>query len=117
MKRKETSMSDPLMDYGDKVVVITGGSTGICRATALAFAHQGAKVVIGDANGEGATTVELIRHAGGQAFFVKTDVTDERQIANLVGEAVRAYGGIHVAFNNAGIAATSAPIADVEASA
>lgn len=110
-------MSDPLIDYSGKVAVITGGSSGIGRATAIAFARQGANVVIGDANSEGATTVELIRHDGGQAVFVKTDVTDERQVENLVATAVRSYGGLDVAFNNAGIAAKPAPLADVETAA
>ena len=107
-------MSDPLIDYSGKVAVITGGSTGIGRSTALAFARLGANVVIGDANPEGATTVELIRHDGGQAVFVRTDVTDERQVENLVATAVRTYGGLDVAFNNAGIAAKQAPLAEVD---
>lgn len=110
-------MSEQLIDYSGRVVLITGGSTGIGRATALAFARNGAKVVIGDANAEGATTVQLIRHDGGEALFVKTDVTDEREIENLVQTTVRTFGGLHVAFNNAGIAAKPALLAEVETSA
>jgi NAD(P)-dependent dehydrogenase (short-subunit alcohol dehydrogenase family) len=109
-------MSEQLIDYSGKVVVITGGGTGIGRTTALAFARQGAKVVIGDAHLEGATTVELIRHEGGEALFVKTDVTVERQVEALVDASVRAYGGLHAAFNDAGTSAKAAPLADVEAS-
>jgi len=110
------AMMDLLIDYSGKVVVITGGSPGIGRTTALAFARQGAKVVIGDASLEGATTVELIRHEGGEAVFVKTDVTDERQVEALVDASVRAYGGLHAAFNNAGMSAKPARLADVKAS-
>jgi NAD(P)-dependent dehydrogenase (short-subunit alcohol dehydrogenase family) len=110
-------MSEQLIDYTGKVVVITGGSTGIGRATALAFARQGAKVVIGDANLEGATTVELIRHGGTEALFVKTDVTDERQVEALVDATVRTYGRLDAAFNNAGIAPKPAPLVDVAPSA
>lgn len=109
-------MNDSLIDYSGKTVLITGGSTGIGRATALAFGRQGAKVVIGDANAEGATTVELIRHAGGEGVFVRMDVSNERQVAGLVDETVRAYGALDIAFNNAGIAARAAPLADVDAS-
>ena len=108
-------MNNTLIDYTDQVVLITGGSTGIGRATALAFARQGARVVIGDASDEGNTTVELIRKAGGEATFVKTDVTDERQVEQLVATAVRTYGRLDAAFNNAGILPPTAPLAEVDA--
>jgi len=60
-------MSDNLLDFHDKVVLITGGSTGIGRATARAFARQGAKVVVGDISEEGAETVEILKSEGGRA--------------------------------------------------
>ena len=87
----------------NKVAVITGGSSGIGKATALAFARAGAKVVLGarrtDA-GEG--VARLIRDEGGEAVFVKTDVTDPAQVEALVQTAVDTYGGLDIAFNNAG---------------
>jgi NAD(P)-dependent dehydrogenase (short-subunit alcohol dehydrogenase family) len=87
----------------NKVAVITGGSSGIGKATALAFARAGARVVLGarrtDA-GEG--VARLIRDEGGEAVFVKTDVTDPAQVEALVQTAVDTYGGLDIAFNNAG---------------
>lgn len=108
-------MSDKLIDYTGKVVLITGGSTGIGRATALAFARQGATVVIGDASDKGQQTVDLIRELGRDALFVKTDVSDERQVEELVSKTVRTYGRLDAAFNNAGILPPTAPLAEIEA--
>ena len=68
-------MAKQLLDYTGKVVLITGGSTGIGRATAIAFARQGAKVAIGNPSDTGLKTVEEIRKFGGDAIFVKTDVS------------------------------------------
>ncbi len=87
-----------------KVAVITGGSSGIGRATALAFAREGAKVAIGARReSEGEAVVQEIRDAGGEAIFVKTDVTDPAQVEALVQAAVDTYGQLDIAFNNAGI--------------
>src|SRR5690348_9899121 len=61
-------VSDHLLDFHDQVVLITGGSTGIGRATARAFARQGAKVVVGDISEEGAATVELLKSEGGDGL-------------------------------------------------
>ncbi len=86
-----------------KVAVITGGSSGIGKATALAFAREGAKVAIGARReSEGEAVAQEIRDAGGEAIFVKTDVTDPAQIEALVQAAVDAYGQLDIAFNNAG---------------
>jgi NAD(P)-dependent dehydrogenase (short-subunit alcohol dehydrogenase family) len=68
-------MADQLLDFTDKVVLVTGGSTGIGRAASLAFARQGATVVIGDVDERSAETVELIEQAGGTGLFVRTDVS------------------------------------------
>src|SRR6266404_9083344 len=83
------------MNFGGKVVIITGGSSGIGRATALLFARHGAKVVIGDVNPAGEETVETIKREKGEAIFVQTDVRDSKQIQNLVAAAVTTYGGLH----------------------
>ena len=90
-------------DFSGKVALVTGGSRGIGRATALLFAQSGAKVVIGDVDPAGAETVETIKRDGGEAVFVKTDVSDEGDVKNLIATAVKTYGGLHCAFNNAGV--------------
>jgi NAD(P)-dependent dehydrogenase (short-subunit alcohol dehydrogenase family) len=107
----------PYPNVSDKVAIITGGSTGIGRATSLLFARHGAKVVIGDVNPEGRETAETIKREGGAALFVETDVRDATQVENLVATAIKTYGGLHCAFNNAGILPAGALLADVEEAA
>jgi NAD(P)-dependent dehydrogenase (short-subunit alcohol dehydrogenase family) len=96
--------------------LVTGGASGIGRATALAFAREGARVCIADLNAEGAETVaKEIAGRGGEAFGLRTDVTDAAQNEAAVGETVRRFGALHVAFLNAGIAVPSTIVAgDVE---
>jgi NAD(P)-dependent dehydrogenase (short-subunit alcohol dehydrogenase family) len=101
-------------NFTGKVAIVTGGSTGIGRATAVLFARHGAKVVIGDVNPEGRETVKTIERDGGAALFVETDVREARQVENLVATAVKTYGGLDVAFNNAGVVRIGALLADVE---
>ena len=96
-------MAEQLLDFTGKVVLITGGATGIGRATALAFARQGAAVVIGDVDDRAVETVELIEQAGGKGLFVRTDVTVAAQVEHLVKATVETFGSLDVAFNNAGI--------------
>lgn len=103
-------MATELLDFTDKVVVVTGGATGIGRATSLAFARQGAAVVIGDVDDRSADTVRLIEEAGGTGRFVPTDVTVAAQVEHLVATAVGSYGGLHVAFNNAGVLPPTGPL-------
>ena len=87
-----------------QVALVTGGSGGIGRATALEFAHQGARVVVSDLLVEaGQETVRLIGAAGGQATFIKTDVTRAAEVQALVGQTLETYGRLDCAFNNAGI--------------
>jgi NAD(P)-dependent dehydrogenase (short-subunit alcohol dehydrogenase family) len=105
-------VEDP--NFDGKVVLITGAASGIGRATALAFAERGAKLVIGDVSKGAEETVAQIRAAGGVAEFVTTDVSDGASVAALVAAAVSAYGRIDVAFNNAGILPPTAPFADME---
>jgi len=85
-------------------VLITGAASGIGYATAEAFAEQGANLVLADADAAaGNASLQRIRAHGGQAMFLKTDVTDTQQVARLVKEAVAAFGRIDYAVNNAGI--------------
>jgi NAD(P)-dependent dehydrogenase (short-subunit alcohol dehydrogenase family) len=88
----------------NKVVLITGGGSGIGRETAVLFAQHGAKLVIADLNpGGGQETVQMITDAGGQALFVQVDVSQANQVENMVNETVAKYGSLDIAFNNAGI--------------
>jgi NAD(P)-dependent dehydrogenase (short-subunit alcohol dehydrogenase family) len=93
-----------MKDFAGKVALVTGGGSGIGRATALAFAREGAQVVIGNRNVQrGEETVSMIRDAGGTATFKRTDVLVAAEIEALVDHAVTTYGRLDVAFNNAGI--------------
>jgi len=88
-----------------KVALVTGGASGIGRATALTFAREGAKLVIADMNEEGGQqTVHLITEKGGEAIFVKTDVSKAVEVQALISKAVETYGRLDCAHNNAGIA-------------
>jgi len=88
----------------DKVAVITGGASGIGKATALKYAKEGAKVVVADFNESGATEiVELIKDLGGVAVAYKVDASKFAEVEALVDFTVKTYGTIHVMFNNAGI--------------
>jgi NAD(P)-dependent dehydrogenase (short-subunit alcohol dehydrogenase family) len=94
-----------------KVGLVTGGTSGIGRETAVLFAKAGAKVVVaGRRELEGNETVELIRSAGGDGLFVKTDVSRASEVDTLIQKAVERFGRLDVAFNNAGIEGVWAPI-------
>ncbi|MGG4553831.1 SDR family NAD(P)-dependent oxidoreductase [Paenibacillus humicus] len=103
-----------LKDFAGRVVLITGAATGIGRATAIAFARRGAKVAIGDVNEQANETVELIQKEGGEAAFFKTDVTNSKDVKSLVEQTVKHFGGLHHAFNNAGILNKPAKFAEIE---
>lgn len=89
--------------FQDKVVLVTGASSGIGRATAVAFAREGAKVVVAARRArESEETVGLIEAAGGSGFFVQTDVSRSLEVQTLVARTIERYGALDVAVNNAG---------------
>jgi NAD(P)-dependent dehydrogenase (short-subunit alcohol dehydrogenase family) len=88
-----------------KIALVTGGASGIGKTTAIAFAKEGAKVVVTtDRNISGAEeTVQLIRNGGGEAAFIKCNVSIEQEVENLISETILKFGRLDFAFNNAGI--------------
>src|SRR5215831_15953538 len=109
-------MKTSSFNFAGKVALVTGGGSGIGKATSLLFARCGAKVVIGDVNPAGVETAEMIKREQGQAIFIQTDVCVAEQMKNLVATAVKIFGGLHCAFNNAGVLPPMAPLADTEES-
>ncbi len=97
--------------FDGKVALITGATSGIGRATALAFAREGAKIAIaGRRNKEGEDIVALVKSQGGEAFFLKTDVTKARDVEALVNRTVETYSRLDCCFNNAGVESLAAPL-------
>src|SRR6266851_4135150 len=88
----------------DKVCIITGGASGMGKVASQLFAKEGAKVVATDIQeSAGKETVDSIKSQGGQALFIRADVSKEKDCQTMVAEAVRAFGGVDVLYNNAGI--------------
>ena len=87
-----------------KVALVTGGASGIGRATALTFAREGAKLVVADMNEDGGhQTVHMITENGGEAIFVRTDVSQAVEVQALISKVVETYRRLDCAHNNAGI--------------
>ncbi len=101
------------MDFKDKVVLITGGASGIGRATALSFAEKGAKVVLADIDeNKGQQTLQEVQAISPDSMFVATNVADSNSVQNMVRQTVARLGRIDVAVNNAGISGTFVPTAE-----
>ena len=103
-----------MAQFDGKVAIVTGAASGIGRASAKLFAQHGAAVVVADVDDEGgAVTVDQIRRAGGEAVFQHTDVASPSDVEAMVNTAVRNYGRLDYAHNNAGIVGAGANIADM----
>ena len=101
--------------FSDRVAVVTGGASGMGRATAVRLAREGARVCVADVNEAGnAGTLELIKSAGGQAFAVHCDVTSETSVADAVKQTESRFGPVQILFNNAGIEEPDASTADLK---
>ncbi|MFY7998394.1 MAG: SDR family NAD(P)-dependent oxidoreductase [Candidatus Kapaibacteriota bacterium] len=90
--------------FDNKVVFLTGGATGIGRATAEAFAREGASVAVCDvAEAPAQETVQRITNAGGKAIFIKTNVASSEEVQSAVKVTIEQFGGLHIGINNAGV--------------
>jgi 2,5-dichloro-2,5-cyclohexadiene-1,4-diol dehydrogenase 1 len=101
------------MKLQDKVIAVTGAASGIGRGIATVSARHGAKVVVADLNEEGGQeTVSAIEQAGGEAVFVRVDVSSEADAQKLIDTAVERFGALHGVANNAGIAGAQVPFTE-----
>jgi NAD(P)-dependent dehydrogenase (short-subunit alcohol dehydrogenase family) len=97
-----------------KTAIITGAASGIGEAASLLFASNGVNIVVSDIDEtKGNTIVQKIKNQGGEAIFVKTDVSAPEQCRLLVETTVKTFGGVHYCFNNAGIGGESNPVAEM----
>ncbi|MCP4357643.1 MAG: SDR family NAD(P)-dependent oxidoreductase, partial [Chloroflexi bacterium] len=99
--------------FTNRVALVTGGASGIGRASALAFARRGAKVVVSDFNEDGGQeTVQMIHDDDGEACFVRADVTHQAEVSALINAVQSTYGRLDFALNNAGIGGPRTNTAD-----
>jgi len=102
-----------MSQFAGKVALITGGNAGIGRAAALEFAKQGAQVVVsGRREKEGLEVMDELKALGGEAIFVKTDVSQERDVKAMIEQTLATFGRLDCAFNNAGIEQALTPLPD-----
>jgi NAD(P)-dependent dehydrogenase (short-subunit alcohol dehydrogenase family) len=102
-----------MTNFTAKVALVTGGTSGIGRAAAIAYAKQGAKVVVaGRRVAEGEATVQTIKAAGGEAVFIQTDVTQTASVKAAIDRTVDVFGRLDIAFNNAGVFGETASLLD-----
>jgi NAD(P)-dependent dehydrogenase (short-subunit alcohol dehydrogenase family) len=102
-----------MMRFEGKAVLVTGAATGIGRATAIAFAREGASVMIGDIDDRADETVAMILGEGGRAAFRKTDVRKAPELDELVAQCLDRFGRMDAAFNNAGVLPPQRPIHEI----
>jgi NAD(P)-dependent dehydrogenase (short-subunit alcohol dehydrogenase family) len=97
-------------EYENKVILITGAGSGIGRATALLFAHHRSQVIVSDRDEvSGFETVNKIKEMGGKASFFKCDISNEKEVQELITKTIKEFGQLDFAFNNAGIEGIPAP--------
>ena len=101
----------------NKTGMVTGGGSGIGRATCLLFAAEGARVLVADIDeGAGQATVDLISESGGEAAFAQVNVASEEEVSRAVAMALDAFGGLHIASNNAALSLGGRLLADMDSS-
>ncbi len=104
--------------FTNQTILVTGGGTGIGQTTALAFAREGATVIIAGRRAQiGEKTVSLLKAQGVDASFIQTDITDEADVARLLEHVTSRYGRLDIAFNNAGYEGTQGAIAELSEAA
>jgi NAD(P)-dependent dehydrogenase (short-subunit alcohol dehydrogenase family) len=100
-------------NFAGKSVLVTGGGSGIGRAAALSFAAEGARVAVSDVDATGGEqTVSLIAQAGGEAIFIRADISQSAQVQAMIDTVVSRFGRLDCAFNNAGIEIEHQPLAE-----
>jgi len=103
-----------MVGFAGTVALVTGGGSGIGRTTALALAREGIRVVVANRHeADGQNTVEQIRAAGGDALFVRTDVTQETEVRALIERVVQTFGRLDYAVNNAGVSQRAVPLVEM----
>jgi len=104
-----------MADFDDKVVIVTGGGSGVGRSTAIAFAREKARVVVADINRDmGQETVNLASEHGSESFFIPTDVSRHADVRNMIEQTVAHFGQLDYAVNNAAVTQRTAPLAELD---